>query len=202
MQWFSKSRWRTRLALACLCAVLPVAADAADAKGQFATKGVGALSCRQFADDRSRDGALKPRFRSWLDGYLTAVNRYEANTYDAAPWASGEVFATIIERHCQQNPEERYAQAVQRLVLSVKEDRLTRRSPLRTVTASGQSTVIYDEVLRLVQVQLADRGLYAGRPDGVFGPRTQDAIATFQISEGLDGTGLPDPLTVWKLLQP
>lgn len=202
MHWFSASSWRIRLFLASLCVALPTTASAADANGQFATKGVGALSCRQFADDRSQAGELKTRFRSWLDGYLTAVNRYEANTYDAAPWASGEVFATIIERHCQQNPEESYAQAVQRLVLSVKEDRLARRSPLRTVTASGRSTVIYDEVLRQIQLRLADRGLYAGQPDGVFGPKTRDAIATFQISEGLDGTGLPDPLTVWKLLQP
>lgn len=202
MQGIFLSSWRNRLGLAFLCAILPAAVGAADVNGQFATKGVGALSCGQFVDDRSTDGALRPRFRSWLDGYLTAVNRYEAKTYDVAPWASGEVFATIVERHCRENPGESYAQAVQRLILSFEGDRLVLRSPLRTVTASGRSTQIYDEVLRSLQVQLADRGLYSGRPDGVFGPRTQDAIATFQISEGLDGTGLPDPLTVWKLLRP
>ena len=202
MQGFSAMSWRSCLVLACLCTVLPTTASAADANGQFATKGVGALSCRQFVDDRLKDGELKLRFRSWLDGYLTAVNRYEAKTYDAAPWASGEVFATIVERHCRENPDESYAQAAQRLILSLEADRLVRRSPLRTVTATGRSTQIYEEVLRLLQVQLAERGLYAGRPDGVFGPRTQDAIATFQISEGMDGTGLPDPLTVWKLLRP
>ena len=202
MQRFSVLHWRNRLVLACLCAVLPALAGAADVNGQFATKGVGVLSCRQFVDDRSKDGEFRQRFRSWLDGYLTAVNRYEPGTYDAAPWASGEVFATIVERHCRESPNESYAQAAQKLILSLKEDRLTQRSPLRSVTASGRSTQIYEEVLRLLQVQLADRGLYTGRPDGVFGPRTQDAIATFQISEGMAGTGLPDPLTVWKLLRP
>ena len=202
MRRFSVSSWRNSLVLACLCAILPATASAADSDGQFATKGVGVLSCRQFVDERSNDGELRQHFRSWLNGYLTAVNRYEAKTYDAAPWASGEVIATIVESHCRESPDESYAQAVQRLILSLEQGRLVRRSPLRTVSASGRSTLIYEEVLRQLQVRLADRGLYAGRADGLFGPITQDAIATFQISEGMDGTGLPDPLTVWKLLRP
>ncbi len=175
---------------------------AADADSQFAIKGVGLLSCQQYAEARAAGSALSESFRNWLDGYLTAVNRYEPQTYDTAPWGSGEILAVIIDNHCRSNPGESYVAAVQKLVLTLHEDRLARSSPIRTVSVDGRTVQIYEDVLRRVQAALAERGLYAGAPDGVFGPRTQSAIATYQISEGLDGTGLPDPLTVWKLVRP
>lgn len=186
-----------------LAATLSVgSAAAADLNGQFAMKGVAVLSCSQFIDARAAGGEPAGHFRNWLDGYLTAANRYEPQTYDAAPWGTSEVLAVVIENHCRQNLEESFALAVQRLVLTMREDRLETASPLQSVTEGGRTILIYEEVLRRVQQRLAERGLYTGQPDGAYGPRTEQAIATFQISEGLDGTGLPDPLTVWKLMKP
>ncbi len=133
---------------------------------------------------------------------MTATNRYEPNTYDNAPWGTPEILATIIDNHCQNNPQERFVEAVQKLLITLKADRIESSSPVLTVTVGDRSVRLYEEVLRRVQSQLVERGLYYGAPDGIFGPRTQEAIATFQISEGLAGTGLPDALTVWKLVKP
>lgn len=175
---------------------------AADAAGQFAVKGAGLQSCRQFVSAQASRSRDMVRFRSWLEGYLSAVNRYEPQTYDSTPWGSTGVYSAIFEGHCRNNPNERFVDAVQKLVITLKPDRLYSRSPMMTVRAGGRSTQIYQEVLRRVQTKLAERGLYRDRADGLFGPRTEGAIATFQISEGLQGTGLPDPLTVWKLIRP
>lgn len=175
---------------------------AADPSGRFATKGVGLQTCRQFVNAQASRSRDLIRFRSWIEGYLTAVNRYEPQTYDSTPWGTTGVFSAIFEGHCRNNPNERFVDAVQRLVITLKPDRLVTRSPLLTLRAGGRDTQIYQEVLRRVQVKLAERGLYRDRADGLFGPKTQAAIATFQISEGLGGTGLPDPLTVWKLIRP
>lgn len=196
------SKGALAMALGLAVPLLAPAAFAADGNGQFATKGVGALTCRQYVEARQSRPAMASAFRNWLDGYLSAVNRYEPQTYDSVPWGSGEVFAVILESHCRGAPDETFVQASQRLVLSTRNDRLPQRSPLITLSADGRSIQIYQEVLRRVQAQLADRGLYNGQLDGQYGPQSRQAIATFQISEGLDGTGLPDPLTVWKLLKP
>lgn len=178
------------------------AARAADSAGQFAVKGVGLQSCRQFVNAQASRSTDLVRFRSWLEGYLSAVNRYEPQTYDSAPWGTTGVFSAIFEGHCRNNPNERFVDAAQRLVVTLKADRLVSKSPMMTVRAGGRNTQIYQEVLRRVQVKLADRGLYRDQPDGRFGPKTEGALATFQISEGLPGTGAPDPLTVWKLIRP
>ncbi len=196
------SHWIGLVLVALSSALSPFPVQGADANARFAIKGVGVQTCQQFVDARAARAQAYMRFRSWLEGYVTAVNRYEPQTFDSAPWGTTEVLTVILDNYCQETPDERFVQAVQKLTITLKEDRLIEASPLLTVTVSGQTTRVYEEVLRRVQVALAERGLYDSEPDGVFGPKTREAIATFQISEGLDGTGLPDPLTVWKLLRP
>ena len=176
--------------------------QAADDSGQFAIKGVGLLTCQDSVAARVAKSDLDIRFRSWIDGYLTAVNRYEPSTYDATPWGTPEIIATIVDNHCRDNPDERFVIAVQKLVATLQADKLTTSSPLLTVAVDGKRVLLYEALLQRVQERLAERGLYLGNADGEFGPMTQQAIALYQISEGLEGTGLPDPLTVWKLVKP
>ena len=202
MRLSSKSRIKGLVLVAICWTAWPSLAQGADADGQFAIKGIGIFDCQRFVEARAANDQVYMRFRSWLAGYLTAVNLYEPDTYDSVPWETTEILTIIIDNHCQQNPEERFVQAAQRLVLTLKDDRLSTQSPLLRVTAGGLSTRLYEEVLRRLQNQLAELGIYSDTPDGIFGPKTEQAIATFQVSEGLDGTGLPDPLTVWKLMKP
>ena len=202
MRFLFTSRWKS-IALVALCfAFLPSPVQGADKNGQFAIKGIGRQTCRQFTDARVAGSEVYAQFRGWLEGFLTAVNRYEPETYDAAPWGTTELLALIIDNHCQKNPDDRFVIAVQKLTIKLKEDRLTESSPLLVVTVGGRTARVYEDLLQRIQVQLAELGLYDGTVDGQFGPKTEEAIAMFQVSEGLKGTGLPDPLTVWILVRP
>ena len=42
---------------------------------------------------------------------------------------------------------------------------------------------------------------YSGEMTGTFGDSEQAAIAAFQTSAGLESTGFPDQVTLWKLLR-
>ncbi len=53
--------------------------------------------------------------------------------------------------------------------------------------------------VREVQVLLHGAGLYDGALDGLYGPRTRQALARFQAGNGLPATGAPDPATLFLL---
>lgn len=46
-----------------------------------------------------------------------------------------------------------------------------------------------DPTVTGVQTQLAQQGLYGGPIDGLFGPTTRDAVASYQMQQNLDVTG-------------
>ena len=60
---------------------------------------------------------------------------------------------------------------------------------------SGQT----DARVREVQIVLSNDGFYDGELDGLYGPRTRQALARFQAGQGLPATGAPDPSTLWLL---
>ncbi len=180
----------------------PLSARGADGEGRFAIKGVGTLTCRQFVEARTQTSPLHTAFLHWADGFLTGVNRYDANTYDIAPWQTTAVLDRIFASHCEKNPDEKFVVLLQKLSAGLRDGRLEERSETLTVTVDGESTRVYQALLVRAQVKLKELGFYNGAVDGAFGPKTQEAIATFQIAEGIVATGLPDPLTLWKLLSP
>lgn len=66
--------------------------------------------------------------------------------------------------------------------------------PLATPNSQGNQVID-------LQTQLKKRGYYPGALDGVYGQGTQEAVYNFQVSMGLEVTGIVDPQT-WKYLQP
>ena len=50
-----------------------------------------------------------------------------------------------------------------------------------------------------VQERLRQAGVYAGRPDGVWGPDSQAALERFQQGRGLQATGQVNPATAAAL---
>lgn len=63
-----------------------------------------------------------------------------------------------------------------------------------TIRAGDQGAFVLD-----LQDQLATLGYFAGRVDGLFGPRTREAVLAFQADHGLDTDGIVGPRT-WAAL--
>jgi len=60
-------------------------------------------------------------------------------------------------------------------------------------------TARYEERLHAVRAALKQRGYNAGPTDAVMGPRTAQALRSFQQREGLRVTGRPDSATLTAL---
>lgn len=67
---------------------------------------------------------------------------------------------------------------------------------------AGDSVAVLDlspEEIRVVQRVLIERGLLTGDADGIFGPRTREALITFQERQGLEANGKISRQTVSAL---
>ena len=169
-------------------------AMAVDSTGDYRIKGLGLQSCADFLRSKnSQDKGLYVLLRSWVNGYITAVNTLRPQTYDVAGNATIDGISGWLERFCEANPGVRLETAVTNLVAALAPNRLAEK-PKGPAVAVDQST------LSRVQQALKDRGLYEGTVDGVFGPGTQSAIAAFQRTQGLPITGEPDQGTLARLL--
>lgn len=187
--------------LLAIAAILqPAPARSADGEGRFAIKGVGLLTCQQYVEAQTQASPLHLAFLHWADGFLTAVNRYEADTYDITPWQSTAILDQIFLGHCRENPDEPFVVLLQKLGKTIHGSRLEEKSDKLNITVDGNTTRVYQTLVRRAQAKLKEQGFYDSAVDGQFGPKTQEAFATFQIAEGITATGLPDPLTLWRLL--
>lgn len=179
-----------------------LAADVNSAE-QFAVEGSGRISCTQFNQAYlNQESAEYQRIIGFVDGYLTAANRYEPNTFDLSPWHNGVAFGLILNKHCSDHPEDTLVSTLQRMVTSFLPIRLAKLSPLVELGDNNYRTVVYDAILRRAQGVLKLRGLYQGEEDGKFTPALRDAFRKFQEQSGLTPTGIPDPATLWTLLNP
>jgi hypothetical protein len=175
--------------------------------GRFAIEGAGLASCAAVAESRKERTDAYSRFVGWIEGYVTAANRYQPDTYDLAPWQTAELYGTIVEGYCQKNPQDRLFTVVQKLVIALNADRMKTPSEMVRLTAKNKAgkeidQAIYAEVLRRAQTELKKQGLYQGEVTGQFSGDTQKAIAFYQAAVGIEDTGLPNPLTLWLLFSP
>ncbi len=190
-----------RFAIAMLAAfMLPVTAIAADSEGRFAVEGVGRATCVDYLKAASEKNPVYYSIGGWIEGYLTAVNAQTPETYDITPWQQTDLFAALLESHCQGNPEINIIVIIRGMVDSLMADRLLEPSPVKAVDIGGREVYFYDLVLRRIQQALKDKGHYQGGIDGDYGPGTKAAMTSFQQSMGLEATGLPDQVTLFELL--
>ncbi|KAF1687399.1 hypothetical protein B1992_04665 [Pseudoxanthomonas broegbernensis] len=68
-----------------------------------------------------------------------------------------------------------------------------------TLRAEHFVSAAANDRVREVQALLRGEGLYDGALDGLYGPRTRQALARFQAGNGLPATGAPDPATLFLL---
>lgn len=181
-------------------ATAPAPVGAADSSGHFALRGVGLATCDQFlqaAEERQENVLLAG---GWLEGYMTAVNQLIPETFDIAPWQNTDTILALVKHNCERNREQRFFAVVTAMVEFLAENRLKEQSDRVLAEADGQRVALYAEVMRDVQQTLIDRGLLEGNPDGQFGAKTKAALQEFQKKENIQVTGLPDQVTLWRLL--
>jgi uncharacterized surface protein with fasciclin (FAS1) repeats len=63
------------------------------------------------------------------------------------------------------------------------------------IEEEAEATEWVSSYVSALQTDLATIGLYSGKIDGIYGPRTIEAVERLQEEAGLEVTGLPDPAT-------
>lgn len=177
-------------------------AHASTKDGQFAVEDGGRVMCATFTKASAQKSESYHRYVGFVEGYLTAANRYEPNTFDLTPWHTPAALALILASHCKKYPKENLAMAAQRLVISMAPVRLASFSKLLEVGEANKKTVVYATILKRAQSELARKGLYRGELNGEFTPGFRAALTQFQTLAKLDPTGIPDTATLWVLLNP
>lgn len=191
------------VAILCLVAVSPLPLHAQDNTRQFAVEGAGRLACSEFTRARADKGSAEyQRIIGFMEGYLTGANRYEPNTFDLTPWHNAAALDLILANHCASHADDLLVSVVQQMVTGFRPIRVAQFSQLLEVGDGENRSYVYEAVLRRAQAALRFRGLYTGPEDGRFTPELRSAFAAFQTSAKLVPTGVPDPGTLWTLLNP
>ena len=91
---------------------LPTIANAIDAKGNFISRGVGALkdgSCGKYV----REGDIDTRgvYAHWLMGYISGINKEKRGKPDYSNGADAEGLIQWIENYCKENPLSSFSSA-------------------------------------------------------------------------------------------
>lgn len=179
------------------------AAMPGDGTNRFAVEGAGALDCAAFIAARADKGSAEyQRMIGFVEGYLSAANRYEPNTFDLSPWHNAAAFDLILEKHCTANRDEPIVAVVQKMVGALRPLRVAEYSKLIEVGDGSNKAIVYEAILRRAQAALRARGLYEGDEDGRYSPAMRQALLTYQRNSDLYETGVPDPATLWTLLNP
>ncbi len=186
-------------ALTLLVITAPALAGGSD--GSFAIKDFGANKCSDFvAQIQAKNEAQINRYVGWLAGYFSAINEISPETFDTLSWQNMRTVSLMLMKHCEQNPEDRFATAVARLRLALQADRLVSQSPMIKITSGKQFFYIYQETLRRTQEKLKQAGFNPGPIDGLYGKTTASALKQFQIKNKLPPRGLPDQQTLYLLM--
>lgn len=189
--------------MAALLALSPVAARADNGDGQFAVEASGRITCQQYTalrKDRKSPGFN--RVIGFVEGYLTAANRYEPNTFDLTPWHNAAAFDLILGKHCETHQADSLTGVLQKMIASFMPLRVARYSKMVEIREGAGRTFVYETILRRAQGALRRQGFYNGPEDGAFSPALRDAFRKYQQQQKLDPTGVPDPGTLWTLLNP
>ena len=177
----------------------PPALHAADESGQFAVKGAGIADCSDFLQ-ATRDRTEKLYlYGGWINGYVSALNQTQEETYDLTPWQTTDFLATFIARYCEQNPSESFFKATADMVADLKSQRLRQRAQRVPVAVGEFKTHLYASTIKFMQERLKLQGHFQGPINSTYDPKTQEAVAAFQRGAELEATGFPDQITLLRL---
>lgn len=191
---------RLRIQIILLASVVPLGALAATDGGRYAIRGAGLVDCQAFLAEQQKRSPEYLMMGGWIDGYITGLNQYTDDTYDATSFESTELFVEIVKNHCEKNPADRLFSVVNSIITQRWESRIKYETRLVGVTLGEKSVQIYRATIVRIQERLATKGFLKTPPSGAFDAETVNALASFQQTlEGYEADGFPDQGTLWKL---
>ncbi len=94
-------------ALAVLIALPTTFVGAADDQNRFSVRGLGTISCSKFLESRNLDLSESEQYAHWLQGFLTAYNYLQPQTYEIAPGIRTNGLLRYMDLYCGKNPTNR-----------------------------------------------------------------------------------------------
>lgn len=178
----------------------PLNARAADNNKNFAAKGLAAISCSTFVEERKKHTPAYGETMAWFTGFVSAYNYLVPDTYDVVPWQSAELLSSLLASYCKEHPNESFVIATKVLLDSIAEERLRTVSEIVTVSIEGQKLNIYKDIVFRIQMALKEKGYLKVRwANGDYDQSTIDAMKTFQAINNLGVTGVPDQRSLFLL---
>ena len=185
-----------------VCLVLVAgSATADDVNGNFSVRGAGSTQCSQFSVSYDQAETEKiQRIVHWMQGYISARNKLESNTFDTIPVYDEKDLVTLLNIICVKNPNIILEGALNNLVSVFEPTWVVSSSKLSILENSDGNVPIRDAVMAQVQRALTNKGLYKGLIDGTYGSRSAEALKSYQSEKNLTQTSLPDIQTLLSLL--
>ena len=134
-------------------------------------------------------------------GYVTAINELSRDTFDVAPYVTTELLTVLINRHCKDNETDILFAVTNTLLANLFDERLQSSSAYADVRVGLDQMRLYSDTIARIQMALAAKGLLDIEATGEWSLATQNALAEYQESVGMRGTGFPDQATLWSLLR-
>ena len=172
-----------------------------DKHGQYAIRGAGLVSCELFVQEREARGDVYLMTAAWIDGYITGINQHAPQTYDVLSFEGTELLMAILNEHCKKNPSDPVFVVVASLFRKLWPDRIIEKADKTTIASDEKQAAHYVELIRRVQKKLQAKRFYSGQITGTYSAQTAKALKAFQKSIGLEATGFPDQLTLWRLMR-
>lgn len=185
--------------ICCVFAAMSTPATAADSDGKYAIDGAGRASCADFLTARKENGDNLRVFAGWVDGYITAFNHFNKDTYDLTGWQSVELLLAKLAKYCEVSPKQVFNVALVSLAQVLYEDRLSKESQVVRLRAGSQAIYFYQTLLPRLHAALAAAGFDAGSETNKYTDAMADAIRKYQASLSIPVSGLPDQLTLNSL---
>ena len=178
--------------------LLPSISLGADSNDAFAIKGAGVATCSKFIEFHQKKDNTYLIFGGWLEGYLTAINQQQTNTFDLAPWQSTQLMLIAAEALCKQKPDMPFQSAVQILIAELMPQKITQGGKFMPI----DKYLYQEEVVKRIKNALKSHNLYSGNiNDAQYDEKLKTAVKKFQKSVQQPQTGLPDQGTLYELFK-
>ncbi|MEN3975876.1 peptidoglycan-binding domain-containing protein [Emcibacter sp. SYSU 3D8] len=191
------------LALAAMAFTGTVSLDAhaADSKGNYIVRGIGARPCSDYMAAVGKSATDVMPYMSWMEGYLTGINRLQAQTFDVSPVTEAAIVGQMVRNYCTTQPTLRFETAVAQLMNFFAPYKVTAQSQLVEVTVGDARAALRQSTLKWMQEKLKAQGQFTGTPDGLYGNTTKTALIAFQKAAKIPETGVPDARTLVQFIQ-